>query len=34
MFPELTAAQCEEVARAVVNLAGGNIVSTDPAQAL
>jgi dTDP-4-amino-4,6-dideoxygalactose transaminase len=34
MFPELTAAQCEEVARAVVNLAGGNIVSTDRMRAL
>jgi dTDP-4-amino-4,6-dideoxygalactose transaminase len=34
MFPELTAAQCEEVARAVVNLAGGDIASTASAKAL
>ena len=34
MFPELTAAQCEEVARAVVNLAGGRIATTDQAKAL
>jgi dTDP-4-amino-4,6-dideoxygalactose transaminase len=34
MFPELTAAQCEEVARAVVNLAGGDITSTTSARAL
>jgi dTDP-4-amino-4,6-dideoxygalactose transaminase len=33
MFPELTAAQCEEVARAVANLAGGEIAST-PAKAV
>jgi dTDP-4-amino-4,6-dideoxygalactose transaminase len=34
MFPELTAAQCEEVARAVVNLAGGNIASATSAAVL
>jgi dTDP-4-amino-4,6-dideoxygalactose transaminase len=34
MFPELTAAQCEEVARAVVNLAGGDISSATSAKAL
>jgi dTDP-4-amino-4,6-dideoxygalactose transaminase len=34
MFPELTAAQCEEVAEAVVNLAGGDITSTASAKAL
>jgi len=34
MFPELTAAQCEEVARAVVNLAGGDIAATTSARAL
>ena len=34
MFPELTAAQCEEVARAVVNLAGGEIASASSAKAL
>ena len=34
MFPELTAAQCEEVARAVVNLAGGDIAATTSAKAL
>ena len=34
MFPELTAAQREEVARAVVNLAGGDIAATASAKAL
>lgn len=34
MFPELTAAQCAEVARAVVNLAGGEIASATSAKAL
>ncbi len=34
MFPELTAAQCEEVARAVVNLAGSSIAATNSAKAL
>ena len=34
MFPELTAAQCEEVARAVVNLAGSDIASSASAKAL
>jgi dTDP-4-amino-4,6-dideoxygalactose transaminase len=34
MFPELTQAQCEEVARAVLNLAGDNVAATDAAKAL
>lgn len=34
MFPELTEAQCEEVARAVVNLAGGELVASTSAKAL
>ena len=34
MFPELTQAQCEEVARAVLNLAGDNQPATDAAKAL
>jgi dTDP-4-amino-4,6-dideoxygalactose transaminase len=34
MFPELTAAQREEVARAVVNLAGSDVASTASAKAL
>jgi dTDP-4-amino-4,6-dideoxygalactose transaminase len=34
MFPELTAAQCAEVAHAVVNLAGADIGSTASAKAL
>jgi dTDP-4-amino-4,6-dideoxygalactose transaminase len=34
MFPELTQAQCEEVARAVLNLAGNDVQSLDTAKAL
>jgi dTDP-4-amino-4,6-dideoxygalactose transaminase len=34
MFPELTAAQCEEVAHAVVNLAGGEIAASTSAKAI
>ena len=34
MFPELTQAQCEEVARAVLNLAGDYAPATDAAKAL
>ena len=34
MFPELTAMQCETVARAVLNLAGADAPATHPAKAL
>jgi dTDP-4-amino-4,6-dideoxygalactose transaminase len=34
MFPELTQAQCEEVARAVLDLAGDNVPATNAAKAL